>query len=81
MENEEIEKIENDKFYRGDVIKQLFESAKHKVLLNPIGDTSKLTEETQEKLKDGQFNFSMMLSGMVLFNELDKHLFKEEDKK
>lgn len=65
-------KIQDDKFYQGSVIKEMFDKATSKTLYNPIGNIDGLDEKSKEKASDGKFQMSMFLSGMLLFSELEK---------
>ena len=56
--------------------KEMFDKAKMEVLNNPTegGDHGNKNPE-----EIAQMNFSLMLSGMIIFSALEKKLFKEEN--
>ena len=56
--------------------KEMFDKAKMEVLSNPTegGNHGDMSPD-----KIAKMNFSLMLSGMIIFDALEKKLFKEEN--
>ena len=65
MENKKIEK---GKSYTYEELKEIYESAITHTLVEPTGG----------KDKDAKFQFSLMLSGMIILHTLKDNLFEKE---
>lgn len=65
-----------EKKYTMKEFKEMFDKAKMKVLNNPT-EGGNHGDKSPEEI--AQMNFGLMLSGMIIFNALEKKLFKEEN--
>lgn len=71
MEDREIKKIQKGRSYTYEELKDIYKDAMAKTAANPTGDSKKAKE-------DAQFQFSMMLSSMVILSEMEKNLFEKD---
>ena len=65
-----------EKKYTIKEFKKMFDKAKMEVLSNPT-EGGNHGDRSPEEI--AQMNFNLMLSGMIIFDALEKKLFKEEN--
>ena len=68
-------KIEKGKTYTYEEIKEIYKNAKIESISNPTKKTGE--EELDKEIEDANFQISLMLSGMILFDTLEKNLFEQ----
>ncbi len=67
--------LKKDRSYTYEELKNIYKEAMMKTMENPTGD-----RETKEVEDSSKLQFSLMLSGMILFHTMEDNLFgKEED--
>lgn len=72
-------KIEKGKTYTYEEIKEIYKKATVATLADPMDEKNEKDEERKEKIKNSDMNFTMFLSGMVLFHTLESNLFDQEE--
>lgn len=65
-------KIRKGKTYTYEELKEIFKNAQMTTLNNPTG-------EHKQGADDARFQFSMMLSGVVILHTLEDNLFEKEN--
>lgn len=64
-------KIEKEKTYTYEEIKQIYQDAMMRTMDKPAGD---------HHTDDAKFQLSMMLSGMVILHTMEDNMFEKEEK-
>lgn len=75
MKNFENKKIEKNKTYTYEEIKEIFDNAQQRTLEEPFGNEKELKEKPTSEMKLG-----MLLTGMILTHTLEDNLFEKEKK-
>ena len=66
--------LKKDKSYTYDELKEIYKEAMMKTMDNPTG-----TKEEKEEKNSAKLQFSLMLSGLVLFHTMEDNLFGKEN--
>lgn len=72
-------KIEKEKMYTYEEIKEIYKNATAVTLADPMDEKNEKDEKMKEKMDKSNAKFTMFLSGMVLFHTLENNLFEQED--
>ncbi|MBQ9657680.1 MAG: hypothetical protein IJV31_02800 [Clostridia bacterium] len=72
-------KIEKGKTYTYEELKEIFKNAMGETIHKPFGDIK--DEKLKKESEDPHFQFSTMLSGIVILHTMENNMFAKEDNK